>query len=218
MFALPRYETVIVSNSRELHYMDLLTDAQKLKTFQELELWFRDQKKNIDSYDLKKFFGDIATTKHCKYIYSKLKKDNVSIELIPDDFAEDLAPVMTVGDGSCLYNAISIILTGNCQLKYELRLKTVRDLVQNSDIYDKYELNVYSAWESYEQEVLESIKKSTYSSLTHIHVLSNLLGCKIASVYPNSINLCVNRSFFNKTIYPIANSYPNVILTAFFRW
>ena len=48
---------------------------------------------------------------------------------------------MTVEDGSCLYKAISMILICNCQLKYELRLKTVKEL--NWNVYDNEELSLY---------------------------------------------------------------------------
>ena len=40
----------------------------------------------------------------------------------------NIVPIVTVEDGSCLYKAISMILICNCQLKYELRLKTVKEL------------------------------------------------------------------------------------------
>ena len=119
---------------------------------------------------------------------------------------------MTVGDGSCLYNAISIILTGNCHLKYELRLKTVKELISNWNIYDNEELNLYSVWDSFEEEVLESVKTGTYWSLTHMYSQSNLLDCRIVSIYPNTINPCVNRNFFNQTIFPIENKCPNTFL------
>ena len=73
-----------------------------------------------------------------------------------------IVPMVTVGDGSYLYNAISMILTGNCQLKYELRLKTIKELISDWNIYDNEELNLYSAWDSFEEEVLESVKTGTY--------------------------------------------------------
>ena len=105
-----------------------------------------------------------------------------------------------------------MILTGNCQFKYELRLKTVKALINNWNIYDNEELNLYSAWDSIKEEVLESVKTGTYSSLKHIYSLSNLLGCRIVSTYRKTINPCVNRNFFNKTIFQIENKFPNTFL------
>ena len=89
----------------------------------------------------------------------------------------NIVPIVTVEDGSCLYKAISMILTCNCQLKYELRLKTVKEL--NWNVYDNEELNLYSTWDNFEKEVLGNAKTGTYSSLTHMYSLSNLLGCTI---------------------------------------
>ena len=76
---------------------------------------------------------------------------------MPSDVILNTVPIMIVGDGSCFYNAISMILTGNCQLKYELRLKTVNKLISNWNVYDNEEVNLYSAWESFEKEVLEEV-------------------------------------------------------------
>ena len=48
-----------------------------------------------------------------------------------------------------------------------------------------------SPWDSFEEEVLESVEKCSNSSLTHIYSLSNLLNCRIVSSYPNTIKPCV---------------------------
>ena len=128
---------------------------------------------------------------------------------MPGDVIPNIVPVVTGGDCSCLYNAISMTLTGDCQLKHELRLKTVKELISNWNVYDNEELNRYSAWDSFEEEVLESVKTDTYSSLTHMYSQSNLLGCGIVSIYPNTINPCVNINFFNKTIFPIMWTHMN---------
>ena len=72
--------------------------------------------------------------------------------MTPSDANPNIVPIVTVGDGSCLYNSILIILTGNCQFKYELRLKTVKELMSNRNVYDNEELNLYSAWDSFEEK------------------------------------------------------------------
>ena len=105
-----------------------------------------------------------------------------------------------------------MILTGNYQFKYKSRLKTIKKFISNWNVYDNEELNLYSAWDSFEEEVLESFKTGIYSSLTHIYYLPNLLGCRIVSIYPNTINPCVNRTFFNKTFFLIENKFPNTFL------
>ena len=45
-----------------------------------------------------------------------------------------------------------------------------------------------------------------------MYSLSNLLGCRIVSIYPNTISPYVSRNFFNKTILAIENKFPNTFL------
>ena len=40
MFRLPNYKATVVSNYREIHYMELLNDSQKQVNFKELKNWF----------------------------------------------------------------------------------------------------------------------------------------------------------------------------------
>ena len=109
-------------------------------------------------YSVDIYFSNINNEKHCLSLYKSFKIDEVTIKsLMPSDVILNTVPIMTVGDGSCFYNAISMILTGNCQLKYELRLKTVNKLISNWNVYDNEEVNLYSAWESFEKEVLEKV-------------------------------------------------------------
>ena len=112
-----------------------------------------------------------------------------------------------------------MILTGNCQFKYECRLKTVKQLISNWNVYNNEELNLYGAWDRFE-EVLESVKTGTYSSLTHMYSLSNLLVCRIVLIYPNRINPCVNINFsltlsFRLKINFRIHSYANLSLEIF---
>ena len=75
---------------------------------------------------------------------------------MPGDVSPNIVRFVTVGDGSCLYKTILRILTGNCQLKYELRLKVLKELICNWNFYDNEDL--FSAWDSREEGVLESVK------------------------------------------------------------
>ena len=46
-----------------------------------------------------------------------------------------LVPLYTTGDGSCLFNAISLLLTGSENLAAELRVRTCIELCNNEDHY-----------------------------------------------------------------------------------
>ena len=145
MFRLPNYEATVVSNYREIHYMELLNDSQIQENIEELKNCFISEDRRINMYSLDSFFSNINNEKHCLSLYNSFEIDEVAKSLMPSDVIPNIVPVVTVGDVSCLYNAISMTLTGNCQLKYKLRLKTVKELISNWNVYDNEELNLYSA-------------------------------------------------------------------------
>ena len=163
-------------------------------------------------YSLDSYFSNADNEKHCLSLPKSFEIDEVAKSLMPSDMIPNIVPVVRVRDGSYSYNTIFMILTGNCQLKCELRLKTVKELISNWNVYDNEELNLYGAWDSFEEEVLESVKMGTYSSLMHMYSLFSLLGCKIVLIYPNTIKPCINRNFFNKNIFLIENKFLNTVL------
>ena len=57
--------------------------------------------------------------------------DHVAKRLLPKD-CHALVPVFTKGNGNCLFNSISLLLTGEqSQLSTELRIKVVGEMVKN---------------------------------------------------------------------------------------
>ena len=58
--------------------------------------------------------------------------NRVAKRLLPKD-CHALFPVFTKGDGNCLFNSISLLLTGEqSQLSTELRIKVVGEMVKNT--------------------------------------------------------------------------------------
>ena len=101
-------------------------------------------------YSLDSYFSNIINEKHCLSLF---KIDKVAKSLMPSDvfpISFQLWQLKMEVAYTKLF-AISMILICNCQLKYELRLKTVKEL--NSNVYDNEELNLYSTWDSFEKEV-----------------------------------------------------------------
>ena len=119
-------------------------------------------------YSLDSYFSNADNEKNCVSLPKSFEIDEVAKSLMLSDMIPNIVPVVRVRDGSYSYNTISMILTGNCQLKCELRLKTIKELISNWNVYDNEELNLYGAWDSFEEEVLESVKMGTYSSLMHM--------------------------------------------------
>ena len=88
---------------------------------------FISEHRRINIYYLDSCFSKINNEKHCLSLYKSFEIDKVAKSLMSSDVIPNIVPVVSVRDGSCLYNAISMILTG-CQLKYKLRLKTEKEL------------------------------------------------------------------------------------------
>ena len=64
--------------------------------------------------------------------FDKSALDRVAKRLLPKD-CHALFPVFTKGDGNCLFNSISLLLTGEqSQLSTELRIKVVCEMVKNT--------------------------------------------------------------------------------------
>ena len=102
--------------------------------------------------------GDISERYACLYDYfldhediiSKYSTFDLSNELCFDESTLDCVskrllakdchaffPVFTKGDGNCLYNSISLLLSGEqSQPSTELRIKVVGEMVKNRPFYD----------------------------------------------------------------------------------
>ena len=95
-------------------------------------------------------------------------------------------PSLTTGNGNCLFNAVSIALTGGEHLANELRLRTAIEMIQNANSYtsrsDYDELLNYSP--DYEDSVKACCTDREYSSIWTILALSTVIGIPIQSVYP----------------------------------
>ena len=141
--------------------------------------------------------------------------DKMAQMLLPEE-CNGLFPILTKADGNCLYNAISLYYTGIYEFARELRIKVVNEIIKNRSEYDIPLHSNYADVTSgtFKEDVVNSIKSGTYSSLRYVAALSRVLGCKINSVYLEVINSCVNRKdlhrvFATKTIE--IKNYPTTI-------
>jgi hypothetical protein len=140
-------------------------------------------------------------------LFNSGEVDQTALMLLPEESKHELFPVFIKGDGNCFYNAISAYYTGNYDLALELRIKVVNEIIKNRLEYDipLYSSYADTTYNSFEEDVVISIKSGTYSSLRHIAALSNVLGCNINSVYPEVISSCVNRKDLNTVFTPKVN-------------
>ena len=214
MFTLTNYEIVEVSNNREMHYMELLREAKACKTDDDLCSWVERKVKSLNSFSLDKFVENLIkmNDKEMKILYDKFKEDEVALILIPDGCRDSLVSIDYLGDGDSLSNSVSMLLTGDLQLKYELQIKVVPELILSRTHYDSKCVQNYSASDSFQQQVLETTKPGTYSAILHMMALCNILNYRVVPIYPHIINPRLNHSFFHKTLMAVKNCYPNLIL------
>lgn len=65
--------------------------------------------------------------------------DNTALMVLPkEDWMNDIKPVITRGDGNCLFNAASIAICKRETLTVELRLRTALELLINADFYGSH--------------------------------------------------------------------------------
>ena len=91
--------------------------------------------------------------------------DLLSRALLPSDFKQWL-PIETSGDGSCLYNAVSLSLVGDESLSALLRMLTVSELFANAEFYANHpQIKEFASASGYTNSAIISIFLSEQKSL-----------------------------------------------------
>jgi hypothetical protein len=155
-------------------------------------LWVGDKKDKSAAKKLAKKLQLKLQMWNCNYLpidYSNMVKDRVSLKLIKKYLRDMISfiPLKTTGDGSCLYNAISLYLFGHEKFALELRLRAATYQI----IHEK-ELKVLqknSSWGEncyvdFDKEVEETLNRSGYGSSLTIEVLARVTQIKISAVFP----------------------------------
>lgn len=183
------------SINRYAYYYKLSSIASKQSTYNELLRFVNEKKDIVNLYDFQK----LAIENIC---YDNLHIDINSTILYPDDVKTG-TPLSSTEDGNCLYNSISILLTGTERLSRELRIKTIFEMILNRESYNDTTFSKYASSDvnSFEEEMLNSIKNGTYSGLREIAALSTVLETEIFSIYPMIQNPCVHRDDLNTIFY-----------------
>ena len=138
----------------------------------------RREAKKIPPFDLYRqqpVPGDfIERDMNAQYILNKCRLSTLGI------------PSMTTGDGNCLFNAVSIALTGSEDRAAELRLRTSVEMALNADSYTchpDYDLLMTHS-PSFNTSMQDCCMEGAYSSIWTIMALSSVVGLPIKSVYP----------------------------------
>ena len=121
----------------------------------------------------------------------------------------NLIPLRSTGDGSCLYNSVSILLCGNESLSLILRFETLKYMVNNfeklnSIIYKVDKATICSPDVS--RAIKDAASNSGWGSHFSIIALSNAIGVAIAVLYP-AVHQTKQADHLSKIYYPKNSKY-----------
>lgn len=152
---------------------------------------------------------DVNVPMQDKILHSTTQVDTNSVQILNmfhPVMNTDVYPLQTVGDGNCLYRAVSLALTGTQEYHKLLRLKAAIELIQNRQSYDtKKKHNDFLndtriVTSDYEKLVEVVVTKNTYAEMAHVYALSASLGIGIQSYYPPQLNSELS-SAFTRNVY-----------------
>ncbi|CAF1078926.1 unnamed protein product [Brachionus calyciflorus] len=161
--------------------------------------------------------------KNKEVIYKKNEKiDKICESLLLQSNVEfiDLVPVQISGDGNCLYRSISQALYGSQNFHFEIRYRTLVDMVFNRHYHLSF-LNSYTKprqpnWflvcapgsdnldlsQTYDEQIFECSRLSHFSTIIHVYVAAQALKIHIDQIYPSKCKLVEGSlvAFLNKTM------------------
>ena len=112
------------------------------------------------------------------------------------------APISSSPDGSCLFNAISLALTGAEKSSPQLRLQALLYLVRNFEQLDKMVDSPSRCSPNVMETILNCLKEGGFSSHFTIVALSNVIGRPIDVLYPSIGDLTEYSKILTKVYMP----------------
>ena len=137
-------------------------------------------------------------------VYSSSQGDQVSVQILNmfhPVMNTDYLPLETLGDGNCLYRAVSLALTDSQEHHSLNRLLSAIELIQNRQYYDtKKKHNDFLndtriVISNYDKLVSDALTDRCYSEMAHIYAISAALGITIHSYYPPQLNPELSNAF-----------------------
>ena len=116
----------------------------------------------------------IEVDRQAREILTKSKLSNVG------------TPALSTGDGNCLFNSVSTVLTGDEKLTAVLRLRTAKEMSLNPDLYKDRTVfdELMDCCPSYEDSLIDACTDGAYMSVWNMIALSTVVGNPIQSIYP----------------------------------
>lgn len=171
--------------------------------------------------------ADVYATTHaqfrcCFHTYHRVKlpnrrnvktvEDKVSANILRQfhpAFAAANHPMQVVGDGNCLYRAVSQALTGSQNFHVLLRLMTAIELITFKYLYDanssQRNLSLFGdvrvVTSPFAKLLHDCVHLKCYSELAHIYAISNAIGEPIRSYYPPQAVPEISSDAYNKIVH-----------------
>ena len=127
------------------------------------------------------------------FAFEKTHVDNNSISVLKlfcPALCETLVPLRTVGDGNCLYRAVSLACFSHEGHHVLLRLLVAIEIALNRTFYNKDKTkhkmlkNVFVISSDVNKLLCDALTLGAYSEMAHMVALSSVLGVPIRSFYP----------------------------------
>lgn len=208
------FDNTMFDEVRKTHYekihkllLECIHNEDYIEDYDNVLQFFHEHDDEVNMFNFIDLIQNSETAK-----FSKEEIDEIGKKIFPDD-TKDLEPIKCLGDGNCLYNAISMLLIKSNELHLELRIKTVYEIMMNRLNYDIAKYSNYSAASSngFEDDIIKSLRKGSYSSIRHVSALCEVLNCNVVSIYPKVNSGLVNRSALHTTFEPLINSFKTKI-------
>ena len=136
--------------------------------------------------------------------------DAVSMEILlkyHPAYIEENVPLTIVGDGNCLYRAVSRKMTGSELYHKVLRLEAALELIIFREKYDpssKNKLPFVSVsriiTSNVDKLIQDAVKLGSYSELAHMYAISSSLSRPIRSYYPPQLHPELTSEPFTRTV------------------
>ena len=206
-----------------------------------MDVSFRKHDVRSDLKSLREEFGKLRPQGLIHKLKEKYKcsisSSVISSSFLPDDLHSKgfipkkyemffLGPKKATGDGNCLYNAVSLAVTGTEDLSYALRLLVSIELYENASFYANHprintalahsttsvytfldsaignHKNVSSITSTIKQMVKYVCTPNNYSCLMELFAISSVLKSPVYSIYPLRQSAANIRPLFHGKIYP----------------
>ena len=127
---------------------------------------------------------------------------------------EEFVPLSSSPDGSCLFNAASLLIYGTEDRKTELRFRTLQYLIRNFVTMNSRGSYLKDPASVCSPNMLDTVKKASntsgWSSHLTIMALSNVIGAPISVLYP-AVRPTKQSELLTKKYYPKEQSYRDTL-------